>query len=127
MRSLRFGDMDRLLEAYLRYGTDVWCRSLQVASDGYGRAGRHIIRGLLGPASAEDVGRELAMEGLNCVAEVAMVAPLAAEEAAARLSRPPKSLLGRFNTSIEGAVPNSHGRTFDIDGKPLLMPARFTD
>ena len=124
---LTTGDVYRALDTYAHFGEELFGSSVAIASGGYRRAAHLVIRSLLGPWSTEELATELLGEYRDYVTAMATVAPVAAANAASRLARPSRETLSEFNVSIGGAAPVSHGRTYQIDGKPLLMPSRITD
>jgi hypothetical protein len=120
-------DLYRALDTYVRFGEDLFSSSAAVASGGFRRASHLVIQRLLGPWSMEELATALFTEYRDTVTAMASVGPVAAAHAASRLAKPPRETLSEFNIPIDGAAPISHGHTYSIDGKPLLMPARITD
>jgi hypothetical protein len=119
-------DLYRALDTYVRFGEDLFSNSVAVASGGFRRATQLVSHRLLGPWNMEELAAELFTAYRDTVTAMAGVAPIAAATAASRLAKPPTETLSELNISVDDA-PVSHGHTYWIGGKPLLMPARITD
>jgi hypothetical protein len=124
----------RLLDGYARLGEDLWGRSWNIASGSLRRAVGQVERSALGLRGAEHLFRNLLDEYANYVAEMAMVLPLAAEAASARIDRAPRAVPNGGEMHREGAAPRAAGVMYEVPGtagsaQPLALPlpARFID
>jgi hypothetical protein len=121
-------ELYRLLDTYLRAGEDIAGRPLRLTLDAMRRSSHLVVRGLLGPWSAEQVLTGLAEEYANLLYGLMTTAPTAIESITSRLSNPPPGTLSQYKVPVEGATPQEHGGIIRLDhGTPFVVPARVID
>jgi hypothetical protein len=123
----------RLFDGYLRFGEDFWGRCWTIMSGNLRRATEQLERGSLGLRGSERVLPGLLDGYVNCVSEMAMALPLAAETASSRMARIPL-MLREGGTARDRRMPGPAGRctkcraTERTDGQDRLhLPVRFID
>lgn len=120
-------DLYGLLDTSIRFQEDLATDSVAITAGTCRRSAEIVAQSLLGPWGVDHLIGGLASEARDWAMSMATVAPMAAERAAENLVRPPRESLSEFNVPISGTAPVARGRVYDIDGKPLLMPARIAD
>jgi hypothetical protein len=121
-------ELYRLLDTYLRAGEDIAGRPLRLTLDAMRRSSHLVVRGLLGPWSAEQVLTGLAEEYANWLYGLMTAAPTAIESITTGLNNPPAGTLSQYIVPVEGATPQEHGGIIRLDqGTPFVVPARVID
>jgi hypothetical protein len=120
------GDLKRLAEVSLRFGARAWGQWWTILGHGFEREIDRLARGIMVSAPPAELLRGMAGGYVNCVGELATIAPSMVEQAAMELTR-------RSGTSTQpglldgDAGPTPEGDIFEVDGKPFAMPARVQD
>jgi hypothetical protein len=83
------------------------------------------MRGARASVPPEQLLRDMASGYVNCLGELAAIAPSVAEKAAMELTRSDAGLARAIGD--EHAGPEPDGEIFEVDGKPFAMPARVLD
>ncbi|MCA1452694.1 hypothetical protein I6F35_05605 [Bradyrhizobium sp. BRP22] len=117
---LRFG------EIALRFGAEAYGQWWTIASRSWGHEVDRFVRGMMSSVPLETRLRDMAGGYVNCLSELAALAPSVAEKAAMELTR--RSEAGLEPYIGGGDVgPTPDGEIFEVDGKPFAMPARVLD
>lgn len=119
-------DLLALGEAAFRFGAETWGRWWTVASRAWGREVKHLVQGAMASAPPADLLRGLAGGYVNCLSELAAIAPSVAAKTAMDLTRRSHAHLEPY-IGAENARLGSEGEYFEVNGKPFAMPARVLD
>jgi hypothetical protein len=97
-----------------------------IASRSWGYEVDRLVRGAMASVPPELLLRNMASGYVNCLGELAAIAPSVAEKAAMELTR-------RSDAGLEPIIGDAHGgpqpdgEIFEVGGKPFAMPARVLD
>jgi hypothetical protein len=119
-RLLRFG------EVALRFGAEACVQWWTIAGRSWGYEVDRLVRGAMASVPPEALLRGMASGYVNCLGELAAIAPSVAERAAMELTRRSDAGLEPY-IGDEHAGPEPDGEIFEVDGKPFAMPARVLD
>lgn len=114
-------------EAAFRFGAEVWGQWWTIVGRSFGREAKRLVQGAVASAPPAELLRGLAGGYVNCLSELAAIAPSVAEKVAMDLTWPSHACL-ESDTRDEDAGPEAaEGENFEVDGKPFAMPARVLD
>ncbi len=119
-------DLLTLGEAAFRFGAEAWGQCWTIAGRSFGREARRLVQGAMASAPPTQLLRSLANGYVNCLGELATVAPSVAEKMAMDLTRRSQAHLEPY-IGAEDARPAAEDEYFDVGGKPFPMPARVLD
>jgi hypothetical protein len=122
----RSGDLLSLGAAALRFGAEAYGQWWTVASRSWEYEVNRLVRGALASVPPETLLRGMASGYVNCLAELAAIAPSVAEKAAMELTRRSDAHLESYIGDVETG-PEPAGEIFEVDGKPFAIPARVLD
>jgi hypothetical protein len=120
------GDLQRLAEVTLRFGAQAYGEWWMTLGRGWGHEINRLVRGTMASVPPTELLRGMAGGYINCLGELAAIAPSMVEQAAMELTR-------RSGASAEPSLfggdagPEPDGEIFEVDGKPFAMPARVQD
>jgi hypothetical protein len=125
-RRSRSDGLLRLGEIALRLGAEAYGQWWTIASRSWGYEVDRFVRGAMSSVPLETRLLDMAGGYVNCLGELAALAPSVAEKAAMELTRPSKASLEPYLGDEDvGLEPD--GEIFEVDGKPFAMPARVLD
>jgi len=125
-RPSRSDHLLRVGEVALRFGAEACVQWWTIASRSWGYEVDRLVRGAMASVPPEVLLRGMASGYMNCLGELAAIAPSVAEKAAMELTRRSDAGLEPY-IGDEHAGPEPDGEIFEVDGKPFAMPARVLD
>ena len=125
-RPSRSHDLLRVGEVALRFGAEAYGQWWTIASRSWGYEVDRLVRGAMTSVPPEALLRGVVSGYVNCLGELAAIAPSVAEKAAMELTRRSDAGLEPY-IGDEHTGPEPDGEIFEVDGKPFAMPARVLD
>jgi hypothetical protein len=127
-RSRRPSRSDHLLRVgqALRFGAEAYGQWWTIASRSWGYEVDRLVRGAMASVPPEALLRSMVSGYVNCLGELAAIAPSVAEKAAMELTRRSDASPELYISDVD-AGPELDGEIFEVDGKPFAMPARVLD
>jgi len=119
-------DLLTLGEVAFRFGAEACGQWWAIVGRSWGREVNGLVEGAMASVPPVALLRGLAGGYLNCLSELATIAPSVAEKAAMDLTRRSHAYLEPYIRD-EDAGPEAEGENFEVDGKPFAMPARVLD
>jgi hypothetical protein len=119
-------DLLRLGEAVLGFGAQAYGQWWTIATRSWGRELKRFVEGTMTSAPRAELLQGLASGYVNCLSELAAVAPSVAEKTAMEWTRQSQASL-EPDIGNENAGPAAQGDIFQVNGKPFAMPARVLD
>ncbi|WP_157450043.1 hypothetical protein [Bradyrhizobium sp. ARR65] len=95
-------------------------------SRSFGREAERFVQGVMASAPPAQLLRGLASGYVNCLSELAAIAPSVAEKTAMDLTRRSHAHLEPYIGAEDAGLEGEHEH-FEVDGKPFAMPARVLD
>jgi hypothetical protein len=124
----------RLVDSYVRFGEELWGRSWNIAAESLQRAVREVEGSAVRPRRPQHLLGNLLAEYANYVSGMAMVLPLAAENAAERIDGRRRRIPDDEDGVRDGTAPRTLSRMIDWPGSgagapstSLALPVRFID
>jgi len=125
-RRSRSDGLLRLGEIAVRLGAEAYGQWWTIAGRSWGYEVDRFVRGAMSSVPLETRLLDLAGGYVNCLGELAALAPSVAEKAAMELTGRSKAGLEPY-LGDEDVGPEPNGEIFEVDGKPFAMPARVLD
>ena len=125
-RPLGSDDLLRLGEVALRIGAEAYGQWWTIVGRAWQREVKRLVRGAIASEPPAALLRGMASGYVNCLTELAAMAPSVAEKAAMDLTQRSYAHLEPYFRA-EHAGPEPDGESFEVDGKPFAMPARVLD
>ena len=125
-RPSRSDHLLRVGEVALRFGAEACVQWWTIASRSWGYEVDRLVQGAMASVPPEVLLRGMASGYVNCLGELAAIAPSVAEKAAMELTRRSDAGLEPY-IGDEHTGPEPDGEIFEVDGKPFAMPARVLD
>jgi hypothetical protein len=125
-RPSRSDHLLRLGEVALRFGAEAYGQWWTIASRSWEYEVDRLVRSAMASVPLEALLRGMASGYLNCLGELAAIAPSVAEKAAMELTWRSDASLEPYIGDVD-AGPEPDGEIFEVDGKPFAMPARVLD
>lgn len=119
-------DLLRLGEVALRFGAEAYGQWWSIAGCGWWREVDRVARGAMESVPLAEILQNAAGGYIDCLSELAAVAPSMAEKAAMELTQRSDAYLAPYLLG-QGAGPEPDGEFLEVDGKPFAMPARVLD
>ena len=119
-------DLLTLGEAAFRFGAEAWVQWWTIVGRSFRREAKRLVQGAMASAPPAELLRGLASGYVNCLGELAAIAPSVAEKTAMDLTRRSQAHLEPY-VSDEDAGLEAEDEYFEVDGKPFAMPARVLD
>jgi hypothetical protein len=113
-------------EAAFRFGAEAWGQWWMIVGRSFGREAKRLVQGAMASAPPAQLLRGLASGYVNCLSELAAIAPSVAEKTAMDLTRRSHAHLEPY-IGVEGARLKAEDEYFEVNGKPFAMPARVLD
>jgi hypothetical protein len=113
-------------QAALRFGAEAYGQWWTIVGHSWGREVKRLVEGAMASDPPAALLRAMATGYVNCLRELATIAPSVAEKTAMDLTRWPHAHLEPYIRSQDGG-PGTEGENFEVDGKPFAMPARVLD
>jgi hypothetical protein len=119
-------DLLRLGEVALRFGAEAYGQWWSIAGRGWRREVDRLARGAMESMPLAEILQSAAGGYIDCLSELAAIAPSMAEKAAMELTQRSGAYLAPYLFG-EDAGPEPDGEIFEVAGKPFAMPARVLD
>jgi hypothetical protein len=125
-RPSRSDHLLRVGEVVLRFGAEAYGQWWTIASRSWGYEVDRLVRGAMASVPPEVLLRNMVSGYVNCLGELAAIAPSAAEKVAMELTRRSDASREPYISDAD-AGPEPDGEIFEVGGKPFAMPARVLD
>lgn len=119
-------ELATLGQAAFRFGAEAWGQWWTIMGRNFGREAKRFVQGAMASAPPAELLRGLAGGYVNCLSELAAMAPSVAEKTAMDLTRRSRAHLEPY-IGAEDAGPEAQDEYFEVNGKPFAMPARVLD
>jgi hypothetical protein len=113
-------------EVALRFGAEAYGQWWTIATRSWGYEVDRLVRGAIASVPPEALLRSMARGYVNCLGELAAIAPSVAERAVMELTRRSDASVEPYISDVD-AGPEPDGEIFEVNGKPFAMPARVLD
>jgi hypothetical protein len=113
-------------QAAFRFGAEAWGQWWMIAARNFGREAKRLVQGAMASTPPAHLLRGLAGGYVNCLSELAAIAPSVAEKTAMDLTRRSHAHLEPYIGDAD-VGPEAEDEYFEVKGKPFAMPARVLD